>query len=308
MLNILQTKLCLAVIAAAALAGCATSTKPGAVGVTRTQLMIVPASEVDAMALTDFSNQNQKAKSAGRLVSSGTEYNRVLRIAKALQVQVPVFRDDAKDWKWELALIDAPVLNATCAPGGKITFYTGLIRKLKLTDDEIAMIMGHEIAHALREHGRERMSQAKATGGLATIASVLAPTKGLEVAVASEASHYLFALPNSRQHETEADTMGLELAARAGYNPRAAMSVWEKMAAESGGAGGTEFLSTHPSDATRIASLTAMQPRVLPLYEAAKLPEATKLPEAGKRTEAGKRPETSKRKDASKRKEAAKSK
>ncbi|NHZ89830.1 M48 family metalloprotease [Massilia sp. CCM 8733] len=238
--------------------------------------MIVPASEVDAMALSDFSNQNQKAKSAGRLLTSGPEYTRVARIAKALQVQVPVFRDDTKDWKWELALIDAPILNATCAPGGKITFYTGLIRKLKLTDDEIAMIMGHEIAHALREHGRERMSQAKATGGLAALASVLAPTKGLQVAVASEASHYLFTLPNSRQNETEADTIGLELAARAGYNPKAAMSVWEKMAAEGGGAGNAEFLSTHPADSTRIASLTAMQPRVLPLYEASTKPEQAK--------------------------------
>ncbi|RSZ60585.1 M48 family metallopeptidase [Massilia atriviolacea] len=302
----MHTKLCLAAIAVAALAGCATSTKPGAVGVTRSQLLIVPASEVDAMALTDFSNQNQKAKSAGRLLTSGAEYNRVARIAKALQVQVPVFREDAKDWKWELALIDAPVLNATCAPGGKITFYTGLIRKLKLTDDEIAMVMGHEIAHALREHGRERMSQAKAAGGLTAIASVLAPAKGLEVAVASEASHYLFTLPNSRQHESEADTMGLELAARAGYNPRAAMSVWEKMAAESGGAGGPEFLSTHPADATRIASLTAMQPRVLPLYEAAARPEAAAGADAAKAPEAAKRPEAGKRKKAAKRKEAAK--
>lgn len=274
MLNTMQAKLGLAILVAAALTGCATSTKPGAVGVTRSQMMLVSAEEVDSMALASFSNQNQKAKSEGRLVTKGAEYNRVAKIAKALQVQVPVFRDDAKDWKWELALIDAPVLNASCAPGGKITFYTGLIRKLKLTDDEIAMVMGHEIAHALREHGRERLSQAKATGGLTALAGVLAPTKGLQVAVASEASHYLFTLPNSREHESEADTMGLELAARAGYNPRAAMSVWEKMAAEGGGAGGSEFLSTHPSDTTRIASLTAMQPRVTPLYEAAIKPEA----------------------------------
>ncbi|NHZ66212.1 M48 family metallopeptidase [Massilia genomosp. 1] len=286
----MQTKLCLTVIAVAALAGCATSTKPGAVGVTRSQMMLVSASEVDAMALTSFSNQNQKAKSEGRLVTKGTEYNRVARIAKALQVQVPVFRDDAKDWKWELALIDAPVLNASCAPGGKITFYTGLIRQLKLTDDEIAMVMGHEIAHALREHGRERMSQAKATGGLTALAGVLAPSKGLQVAVASEATHYLFTLPNSREHESEADTMGLELAARAGYNPRAAMSVWEKMAAASGGAGNAEFLSTHPSDSTRIASLTAMQPRVTPLYEAATKPEGAAKPEAPAKPESASKP------------------
>ncbi|WP_208296470.1 M48 family metallopeptidase [Massilia sp. CCM 8734] len=290
MLNTMQTKLCLTVIAVAALAGCATSTKPGAVGVTRSQMMLVSASEVDAMALSSFSNQNQKAKSEGRLVTKGTEYNRVARIAKALQVQVPVFRDDAKDWKWELALIDAPVLNASCAPGGKITFYTGLIRQLKLTDDEIAMVMGHEIAHALREHGRERMSQAKATGGLTALAGVLAPSKGLQVAVASEATHYLFTLPNSREHESEADTMGLELAARAGYNPRAAMSVWEKMAAASGGAGNAEFLSTHPSDSTRIASLTAMQPRVTPLYDAATKPEGAAKQEAPAKPESATKP------------------
>lgn len=305
MLNPMQAKFGFAVLVAAALSGCATSTKPGAVGVTRSQMMLVSAEEVDTMALASFSNQNQKAKSEGRLVTKGAEYNRVARIAKALQVQVPVFRDDAKDWKWELALIDAPVLNASCAPGGKITFYTGLIRKLKLTDDEIAMVMGHEIAHALREHGRERLSQAKATGGLTALAGVLAPTKGLQVAVASEASHYLFTLPNSREHESEADTMGLELAARAGYNPRAAMSVWEKMAAEGGGAGGSEFLSTHPSDSTRIASLTAMQPRVTPLYEAAIKPSASAETEVAGKSDAAATPAASTK---SRKKKSAKAK
>ncbi|NHZ82681.1 M48 family metalloprotease [Massilia sp. CCM 8695] len=232
--------------------------------------MIVPAAEVDAMALSGFSSQNQKARAAGRLVNSGAEYDRLDRIAKRLQAQVPVFRADTAEWKWELALIDAPVLNATCAPGGKITFYTGLVRKLKLTDDEIAMVMGHEIAHALREHGRERMSEAKATGTVTTLAKVLAPDKALTVDLANKASYYLFSLPNSREHESEADTIGLELGARAGYDPRAAVSVWEKMAAASNGAGGAEFLSTHPSNQTRIASLTSMQARVAPLYAAAK--------------------------------------
>ncbi|MDM5181716.1 M48 family metallopeptidase [Massilia sp. DJPM01] len=254
----------------AALAGCASSTLPGTVGVTRSQFMIVPAAEVDAMALSGFSSQNQKARAAGRLVNSGAEYDRLDRIAKRLQAQVPVFRADTAEWKWELALIDAPVLNATCAPGGKITFYTGLVRKLKLTDDEIAMVMGHEIAHALREHGRERMSEAKATGTVTTLAKVLAPDKALTVDLANKASYYLFSLPNSREHESEADTIGLELGARAGYDPRAAVSVWEKMAAASSGSSPAEFLSTHPSNQTRIASLTSMQVRVAPLYAAAK--------------------------------------
>lgn len=265
-------KLNMMAVALLALSACATSTKPGAVGVTRSQMLTVPAAEMDAMALTNFNNQNQKAQAAGRLLTKGPEYERLNRIAKRLQVQVPVFRDDAKSWNWQLALIDAPVLNASCAPGGKITFYTGLIRQLKLTDDEIAMVMGHEIAHALREHGRERMSQAQAKGALGTLAMAMAPAKGVQIEIADKAAHYLFTLPNSREHESEADSMGLELGARAGYEPQAAVRVWEKMAAVNKGSGKpAEFLSTHPSDASRIAALTGMMPKVTPLYAAAKV-------------------------------------
>lgn len=254
-----------------ALSACATSTKPGVVGVTRPQMLTVPAAEVDAMALTSFTNQNQKAQAAGRLVTRGAEFDRLNRIARRLQAQVPAFRDDASRWHWQLALIDAPVLNATCAPGGKITFYTGLVRQLTLTDDEIAMVMGHEIAHALREHGRERMSQAQAKGAAGAFALVVAPSKGGQIALADQAAHLLFTLPNSREHESEADSMGLELGARAGYDPKAAVSVWRKMAAQhKGGSGKADFLSTHPSHEARIAELTAMLPKVAPLHAAAK--------------------------------------
>lgn len=254
-----------------ALAGCATSTKPGAVGITRSQLLTVPAEKVDALALTSYTAQNRKAEQAGRLVTEGPEYDRLSRIARRLQVQVPVFRDDTRNWKWELSLIDAPVLNASCAPGGKITFYSGLIRQLKLTDDEIAMVMGHEIAHALREHGRERMSQAQAKGAATTLASVLLRSRGAEIQLADTAAHYLFTLPNSREHETEADSMGLELAARAGYDPKASVSVWQKMSAQEKGGSKMQFLSTHPSNDTRISELNAMIPRVAPLYAAARV-------------------------------------
>ena len=253
------------------LTGCATSTRPGTVGITRTQLLTVPADKVDALALTGYTAQNRKASEAGRLVMEGPEYDRLSRIARRLQAQVPVFRDDTKSWKWELALIDAPVVNASCAPGGKITFYTGLIRQLKLTDDEIAMVMGHEIAHALREHGRERMSQAQAKGAATTLATVLLRTRGAEVQLADTAAHFLFILPNSREHESEADSMGLELAARAGYDPKASVSVWQKMTAQEKGGGKMQFLSTHPSNDTRISELNAMIPKVMPLYTSARV-------------------------------------
>lgn len=268
MINHLASRLTL-IAAALALSACATSTKSGAVGADRSQLLIVPAAEVDAMALAGYTEQNQKAKSAGRLITKGLELDRLNRIAARLQARVPVFRDDAAGWKWQLVLIDAPVVNATCAPGGKITFYTGLMRQLKLTDDEAAMIMGHEIAHALREHGRERLSPAKAVSSLSTLA-VVAGRSNAQVGAANQFAHYMFVLPNSRQHESEADSMGLELGARAGYDPRAAISVWEKMSALAGGKQQAEFTSTHPSNANRILEIKAMLPKVMPLYTAAK--------------------------------------
>lgn len=266
-----QTRL--AVLAAVSLlAACASTTKPGSVGVQRQQLMLVSADTVERMALVNYAQQNSTARSAGKLVTKGAELERLKRIAARLQAQVTAFRDDAARWDWQLALIDAPVINATCAPGGKITFYTGLIRQLKLNDDEIAIVMGHEIAHALREHGRERVSRAYAQNALTSTALMAAPNSQAQVAAANTVAHYLYMLPNSRQNESEADAMGLELAARAGYDPAASLAVWRKMAALEGKAGGkapAEFASTHPSNATRIGELTAMLPKVSPLYQAA---------------------------------------
>jgi predicted Zn-dependent protease len=230
--------------------------------------MLVSADTVERMALVNYTQQNQQAKAAGRLLYSGNEYDRLQRIATRLQKQVGTFRDDALKWNWQLALIDAPVLNASCAPGGKITFYTGLVRQLKLTDDEIAVIMGHEVAHALREHGRERVSKAYAQNALSQAALTAAPNSQAQIDAANQVAHYLYVLPNSRQNESEADGMGLELAARAGYNPNAAIAVWNKMSAASKGKQPAEFLSTHPSDQTRIADLSALMPKVTPLYEA----------------------------------------
>lgn len=254
------------------LSGCANTTRPGAVGVNRSQFMMISSAEVDRLSAISYNEQNQKAKQKNVLVTSGPTYDRLKFIANRLIPQTEAFRDDTKQWDWRLSLIDAPVLNATCAPGGKITFYTGIIEELKLNDDEIAAIMGHEIAHALREHGRERVSQAMAQNLAVNVAMAAAGGYGSAVSAANQMAHYVFVLPNSRENESEADAIGLELAARAGYNPMGAITVWQKMIKATKGQSSPEFLSTHPSGETRIEQLTALMPAVEPLYKAAPKP------------------------------------
>jgi predicted Zn-dependent protease len=254
----------------ALLAACASTTKPGAVGVTRQQFLLVPSSTVERMALVSYAQETEKAKAQGKLITSGPEYDRLLRIANRVKAQVGVFREDTRQWKWQLVLIDSPMLNASCAPGGKVTFYTGIVRQLNLTDDEIAAVMGHEFAHALREHGRERVSQAVAQNAIANAALTSAQTQQAQIALANQFAHYMFVLPNSRQNESEADSIGLELAARAGYDPRAAISLWQKMGNASQGKNPPEFASTHPANETRISGMSALMPTVLPLYQAAR--------------------------------------
>lgn len=255
--------------AIATLAGCASTTSPGAVDVDRRQLLLVPAAQLEQMAQQSFNEQNAQARAAGKLVTQGAQYERVRRIAERLQKQAPMFRPDAARWNWEVALIDSPELNASVAPGGKITVYTGLIDSLKLTDDEIAMVLGHEIAHALREHGREKVSQAMAQNLIGSVVLGALGTSEAQAQMAGQVTNVMLTLPNSRKNEIEADKIGLEIAARAGFNPAAAMSVWQKMGAASNGASPPEFLSTHPANESRIAELTRLQPAVAPLYQAA---------------------------------------
>ena len=245
---------------------CTTTTRPGVVGVNRQQLMMASQSEVERLSAISFNEQNKKAQDKKILITSGPQYDRLINIANRLIPQTTYFRDDTQKWNWQLSLINLPVLNATCAPGGKITFYTGIIDQLKLSDDEIAAIMGHEIAHALREHGRERLSQAMAQSAITNIALAAAGGYGAQINAANQVAQYVLVLPNSRQNESEADAIGVELAARAGYNPRAAISVWQKMMKATQGKNPPEFLSTHPSGETRIEQLSALMPAVEPLY------------------------------------------
>ena len=255
-------------VTASLLAGCASTTKSSVAGGQRSQLLLVSADTVNQASLQYYAQQNADARKKGELITSGAEYNRVYAIMQRMVPQVAVFRDDAARWKWELVLINENTVNAHVMAGGKITFYTGLIRKLNLTDDEIAAVMGHEISHALREHTREKMSQQQAAGLVLSVGGAIAGAGSGTMQIAGLAKNIALDLPFSRGMETEADEYGLELAARAGYNPQAAITLWDKMARLSGG-GGPGFLSTHPAPGDRKANLTALQPKVQPLYEAA---------------------------------------
>lgn len=250
------------------LSGCQAvkTTQAGVVGVDRTQRMAVSASALEKSANLQYGELMDKAKEKGRLNPDTAQYQRVKQIADKLIAQTPAFRRDAIGWKWEINVLDSPEVNAWCMPGGKIAVYTGLIDKLKVSDDELAAVMGHEIAHALREHSRERASEQTLAGiGISVVAAVAGigqlGQKGMEYAYQG-----LLGLPNSRQHETEADRIGVELAARAGYDPRAAITLWQKMGKVAGDEP-PKFLSTHPPRADRVKDLTVYSAKVMPLYQ-----------------------------------------
>lgn len=261
----------LLILALLAAPGCQTvqTTQAGAVGVDRQQSMLLSANEVNQGAAKAYLQVTGEAKKNGLLNKDAAQTERVRRIAQRLIPRTAAFRADAPAWQWEVNVIASKDVNAWCMPGGKIAVYTGLIERLQTTDDEIAAVMGHEIAHALREHGRERASQAMAQGIALSVLGAVAGVSGAGLDLTQLVLQYTFNLPNSREHETEADRIGVELAARAGYDPRAAISLWEKMG-KLGGGQPPEFASTHPSHATRIADLRVYSAKVLPLYEAAR--------------------------------------
>lgn len=173
-------------------------------------------------------------------------------------------------WKWEVRLLNSPQVNAFCMPGGKIAFFAGILVKLQLSDEEVAAIMGHEIAHALREHARERMGKGLATNILATGASILLGAGALGDA-AIRGGAQLAMLKYSRSDETEADLVGMELAARSGYDPAAGVTLWQKMLQANKNAP-PQWMSTHPSGSTRIKDIQSKLARVQPLFDKAPRP------------------------------------
>jgi predicted Zn-dependent protease len=246
------------------------------VGQTSAFTKLVSADDVEKAALKQYQQQLDDARKKKALAADDDpQLIRLRAIAQRIIPHTQSWNPRAKDWKWEINLITSKDINAYCMPGGKIAFYTALLEQLKLTDDEVAMVMGHEIAHALREHARERMGKSEVTTGVAKIGGAIASAlwgidSSLTDAVAKQGAN-LLTLKFSRGDESEADLVGMELAARSGYDPRAGLTLWQKMGASNKGAP-PQWLSTHPSDKTRMAQIKENLPKVMPLYEAAPRP------------------------------------
>jgi predicted Zn-dependent protease len=244
----------------------AAQTADGGVQVRKPRLLLVPESMVNQSAAQQYTQLKHQAEARRVLNKDEPQVRRVRAIAQRLIPQGVRFNPKARDWAWEVNVIDTPSVNAFCMPGGKIMVFTGLLGRLQLTDDELAAVIGHEIAHALLEHGRARMSEAVLKNAGINLASAYFGLSNAGSAALSQAAQVAVSLPYSRSHETDADLVGIELAARAGFDPRAAVNVWKKMASVSGGSQPPQILSTHPAHATRIHDLEAAMPKVMPLY------------------------------------------
>jgi predicted Zn-dependent protease len=247
------------------LSGCSTNPVTG-----RSQLMLVSESAAISASRQAYVEMLAPARDEGRIDSNPQTKQRVQRITERVVAQAVRYRPETADWDWEMSVIDDPdTINAFAMAGGKMAIYTGIITQLELTDDELAQIIGHEIAHALSAHTAEKMSVALASElALATYAAT-GQRSGVALTGAALAALVAVQLPNSRQMEAEADRIGIELAARAGYRPEAAATLWSKMAAK-GGARQPVFLSTHPAPASRQRDLAALAAQMQPLYEEAR--------------------------------------
>ena len=232
---------------------------------------LVPAETLEAAAVQQYGQMLAQARAQGTLApDSNPQLQRLRTIGQRLLPFTAPWNPRARHWRWQVELIASPQVNAFCMPGGKIAFYTGILDKLKLTADEVAMVMGHEMAHALREHARERIAKTQATNiGLRLGAQLLG--LGDLGSLAAGLGGQLLTLQFSRSDESDADLVGLEIAARAGYAPTAAVSLWRKMGQATGGkTAGLAFLSTHPSGPQRIRELEKNVPKVQGLYATAR--------------------------------------
>lgn len=258
-----------ALIAGAAVAGSGGAWAQVQVGSASGLRKLIPADDLEQAAGQQYQELLQKAKSEGALAGANNpQLQRLRTIAQRIIPYTTQWNPRAAQWRWEVNLIGSKEVNAFCMPGGKIAFYTAILEKLQLNDDEVAMVMGHEMAHALREHSREQMAKNSATNiGLSLGAQLLG--LGDLGNLAAKMGSQLLSLRFSRSDESEADLVGLELAARAGYNPQAGVTLWRKMG-EATGDGGIGFLSTHPTGPDRIRELERNIPRVQGLYEASR--------------------------------------
>jgi predicted Zn-dependent protease len=261
----------LTVVIMSTLVACATSPTG------RKQFMIVSEDRAISASKEAYLSQMSQLSKEGKLVKNPKVLQRVDDITGKLIAQAILLRPETKDWQWSVEVIDDPeTINAWCMAGGRMAVYTGLIQKIDPTDDELAQVMGHEISHALANHTAERMSVAMGTTVLAVGVGVASDKPVLAMGAAAAAAQLAISLPNSRTSEAEADQIGIELAAKAGYNPEAAVTLWKKMES-AGGSGPPAFLSTHPSPGQRQEKLAALVPQMMPYYEAAKDPPVYQL-------------------------------
>lgn len=245
------------------LSGCATSPTG------RSQLMLVSPQQAISASREAYVQTLTPLQKDGKVDTDPAVSQRVRTITGRIIAQAVQQFPASRSWEWSVKVIDDPEqVNAWCMAGGKMAIYTGLLKKVKPTDDELAQVMGHEIAHALANHSAEKMSMAMATQlGMVGVALATHDTDygGLAMTGSAMAAAMAITLPNSRTAESEADVMGIELAARAGYDPHAAASLWDKMG-RVGGPTPPQFLSTHPSPANRQAVLRDLAEKMMPLY------------------------------------------
>jgi predicted Zn-dependent protease len=248
----------------AALAGCTTNPMTG-----RSQLSLVSEKQVIAQASSAYAKELSPWEKKGKVNNDPRLKARVDGITNRLVAQAIRYRRDSAQWDWQVTVIDDPeTLNAYCLPGGRMAIYSGLIDKLHATDDEIAQVMGHEIGHALANHGAEKMSNSILAQGVVAVAAASNKNGNAVMQGGTAVAQLGWLLPNSRGAESEADRIGIEIAARAGFEPAAAVSLWQKMMAANG-KGPPQFLSTHPAPDTRIKDLSALVSHMQPLYASA---------------------------------------
>ena len=233
----------------------------------RSQFMIVSEEQAQTASVQAYTKTVSEAQSKRRLDTNAARTERVRAITNQLVGRAQVLAPSTAGWAWELHVIEDANVNAWCMPGGKMAVYSGLIDRLQPSDDELAQVIGHEISHALLGHGRERMSRAIATNVALQVGSIAA---GVNLTGLESVAMVALELPNSRGAELEADKVGIELAARAGFHPEAAVTLWQKMAQLNSGARTPQWLSTHPSDAARLAQLRSLVPQMMPHYEASR--------------------------------------
>jgi predicted Zn-dependent protease len=238
-----------------------------------------PEQAINDQAAQQYTAMMTQAQQKGVLLSANDlRVRRVRAIAQRIIPQTARWNSHAQEWKWEVNVVQSAQVNAFCMPGGRIGVFTGIIDKLRLSDDEIAVVMGHEIAHALREHGRERMSKSTTTGLITGIGGAIASAlTGYDVRGLANTAGQMYVLKFSRDEEREADLVGLDIAARAGYDPRAGVVLWNKMAQLNQSAP-IEILSDHPGGANRIEQIQSHLDVLLPLYARSKGTTVNRLP------------------------------